>query len=263
MVEQSDIKSSVSTLKPPGEDEYMTTYDAIGDVYDLVYPDTVERVPFVKTILREMGKHSVLELGTGTGLFAIPLHEVGFNIEGLEISQVMIDVVGKRAPGLKVHKGDIRNYKIDKRYDAILALSSVLVMVNNEQEIKECLQCCYDHLEPNGVLLLELPNHPVEIGLNKSGQEVHHREDDNTVVVIQSVVEGHDWNETWHIFRHNGAGLSYKEVVCQEFLYSPTTLTAQLTETGFDVIAKHGDLLGNPFDESSSWRRVLICEKKA
>ena len=89
-------------------------YDAIGDAYDLVYPDTIERVPFVKNLLERHGKDSVLELGIGTGLFAIPLHEAGFDIEGLEISQVMIDVVGQRAPGLKVHKGDMRDYKINR-----------------------------------------------------------------------------------------------------------------------------------------------------
>ena len=240
----------------------MTTYDAIGDAYDLVYPDTSERVPFVKKLLEKHGKSSVLELGTGTGLFSIPLHEAGFHVEGLEISQVMIDVVGQRAPKLKVHIGDMRNYTINRRYDAILALSSVLVFVNNEQEVKQCLQRCHEHLEPRGILLLELPNHSVEIGLSNNSQEVHHSEDQNTIVVIQSAVEGQDWNETWHIFRHNGAGLSHKKVVCQEFLYSPATLTTQLQEVGFDVIETHGDLLGNPFDESSSWRRVLICEKK-
>ena len=148
------------------------------------------------------------------------------------------------------------------QYDAILALSSVLVFVNNEQEIKQCLQCCYNHLELKGILLLELPNHSVEISLSNHSQEVHHSEDHNTIVVIQSAVEGQDWNETWHIFRHNGARLNHKKVVCQELLYSPTTLTAQLQEVGFDVIERYGDLLGNPFDESSSWRRVLICEKR-
>ncbi len=240
----------------------MTTYDAIGDAYDLVYPDTVERVPFVKKLLEKHGKNSVLELGIGTGLFAIPLHEGGFHVEGLEISQVMIDVVGRRAPKLKVHMGDMRNYTIKRRYDAILALSSVLVFVNNDEEVKQCLQRCYDHLEPKGMLLLELPNHLVEIGRNNNSQEIHQSEDQSTIVVIQSAVEGHDWNETWHIFRHNGTGLSYKEVVCQEYLYSPATLTAQLKEVGFDVIEKYGDLLGNSFDESSSWRRVLVCEKR-
>jgi SAM-dependent methyltransferase len=237
-------------------------YDAIGDAYDLVYPDTIEKVPFVKNLLERHGKDSVLELGIGTGLFAIPLHEAGFDIEGLEISQVMIDVVGQRAPGLKVHKGDMRDYKINRRYDAILALSSVFVFVANEQEIKQCLQRCYDHLESKGILVLELPNHLVEIGQSNNSQEIHQSEDQSTIVVIQSAVEGQDWNETWHVFRRNGAELSHKEVVCQEFLYSPTTLAAQLQEVGFDVIEKRGDLLGNPFDESSSWRRVLICEKR-
>ena len=240
----------------------MTIYDAIGDAYDLVYPDTSERVPFVKNLLKIHGKNSVLELGIGTGLFAIPLHEAGINIEGLEISQVMIDVVAQRAPGLKVHKGDMRDYAINGGYEAILALSSVLVFVANEQEIKRCLQRCYVHLESKGILLLELPNHSVEIGLSNNSQEIHQSEDQSTIVVIQSAVEGQDWNETWHLFRHNGAGLSYKEVICQEFLYSPETFAAQLDEVGFDVIETYGDLLGNPFDESSSWRRVLICEKK-
>ena len=238
------------------------SYDAIGDAYDLVYPDTIERVPFVKNLLERHGKDSVLELGIGTGLFAIPLHEAGFNIEGLEISQVMIDVVGQKAPGLKVHKGDMRGFTIDRKYDAILALSSVLVFVANETEIKQCLKCCYEHLEPNGILLLELPNHPVEIGHSNNSQEIHQSQDQSTIVVIQSAVDGQDWNETWHVFRHNGRGLSYSEVVCQEFLYSSETLTAQLQEVGFDVIETGGDLLGNPFEESTSWRRVLVCEKR-
>ncbi len=239
----------------------MITYDASGDAYDLVYPDTVERVPFVKNLLEKHGKHSVLELGIGTGLFAIPLHEADFNIEGLEISQVMIDVVSQKAPGLKVHKGDMRSYTVNRRYDAILALSSVLVFVKNEQEIKQCLQRCYIHLESKGILLLELPNHSVELRQSNNSQEVHYNKDQSTIVVVQSAVEGQDWNETWHVFRRKGAELTHKEVVCQEFLYSPTTLATQLQEVGFDVAEKHGDLLGNPFDESNSWRRVLLCQK--
>ena len=46
----------------------MATYDLIGDAYDLVYPDTIGRVPFVKDLLKRHGKDSVLELGIGTGL---------------------------------------------------------------------------------------------------------------------------------------------------------------------------------------------------
>ena len=241
----------------------MATYDQIGDVYDLVYPDTAERVPFVKNILKTFGKETVLELGIGTGLFAIPLHEARFIVEGLELSEVMIDTVRHKAPALKVHHGDIRHFALDKRYEAILALSSIIVLVDSHQEIRQCLQCSYEHLQPEGLLLLELPNHPVEIELSNNRQEVHCSDEHGTIVVIQSAVEDQLWTETWHIFRRSEKGCSHEKVRCQEFLYSPEILSEQLQEIGFDVIEEYGDLLGNPFKEASSWRRVLICKKNA
>ncbi len=239
----------------------MATYDLIGDVYDLVYPDTAERVPFVKNILKKFGKQTVLELGVGTGLFAIPLYEAGLKIEGLEISEVMIDLLRQKAPALTVHQGDIRHFALDKRYEAILALSSILVLVNNHQEIRQCLQCAYEHLQPEGLLLLELPNHSVEIALSSNSQEVHCSDGHGTIVVIQSGVEDQLWTETWHIFRQSEKGFSHEKVRCQEFLYSPEIFSEQLQEVGFEVIEEYGDLLGNRFNEASSWRRVLICRR--
>ncbi len=239
----------------------MATYDPIGGAYDLVYPDTAERVPFVKNLLAKFGKQTVLDLGIGTGLFAIPLHQTGFKVEGLEISEGMIDVLRLKAPALKVHQGDIRRFTLDKRYEAILALSSVLVLVNNHQEISQCLQCVYEHLQPEGLLLLELPNHPVEIALGNNSQEVHCSDGHGTIIVIQSGVEDQQWTETWHIFRHSEKGFSHDKVLCQEFLYSPEILIEQLQNVGFGVIEEYGDLLGSRFDEASSWRRVLICKK--
>ena len=239
----------------------MATYDQIGDAYDLVYADTVNRVTFVKNILKKFDKQTVLELGIGTGLFAIPLLEAGFKIEGLEISKVMIDVLRRKAPDLKVHQGDIRHFALDKRYEAILALSSILVLVNDHQEIKQCLQRAHEHLEPEGFLLLELPNHSVEMALGNNGQEVHSSDGQGTIVVIQSAAEDQLWTETWHIFRQTEKGSSYEKVLCQEFLYSPEFIIEQLQEVGFDVIEMYGDLLSSRFNEASSWRRVLVCKK--
>ena len=239
----------------------MATYDLIGDAYDLVYPDTTDRVPFVKQVLKRFNRNRILELGIGSGLFAIPLNESGFHIEGLEISEVMIDVLRKKAPTLRVHLGDIRHFALDDHYDAILALSSVLVMVNDHQEIKQCLQRAYEHLQAHGILLLELPNHSVEIALSNNSQEVYSSNDNGTVVVIQSAVEGLQWTETWHIFRRGENGFSHEKVLCEELICSPEILIEHLHEVGFDVIEEYGDLLGNRFDERASWRRVLICKK--
>ena len=240
----------------------MTTYDRINESYDLVYIDTEQKVPFVLDILQKYQKQVVLELGCGSGLFTVPLNQQeGLNIEGLEISQEMIEITHKKAPDLKLHQGDMRTYSLQKKFDAILMLSSTLVLLQNHQEMGQCLQRNYEHLNSKGILFLELPNHPVEIKKNHQTQEVHTNDDGSTIVVIQSLMIDKYWREYWTIFKADSADLQKDEVVCDEFLYSPILLENQLQKTGFSILETYGDLFGNPFDENSSWRRVLICQK--
>ena len=240
----------------------MATYDVISDAYDIVYADTAEKVLPVKQILAKHGKRDVLELGVGTGLFAIPLLEQGFHVEGLEISQGMIDLVRQKSPALRVHHGDLRDYSLGKQYEAILVLSSALVLVDDHAEVQQALRCARRHLQQGGLLLLELPNHPVEVKNSNYTQEVHQSEDHDTIVVIQSLLEDEYWREYWHIYRRQGQSFRHEEVICQEFLYSPEVLYQDLSDIGFEIVETSGDLLGNVFDESSSWRRVVICNKR-
>ena len=142
-----------------------------------------------------------------------------------------------------------------------MALSSILVLVNDDQEIRQCLECAYEHLKPEGLLLLELPNHSVEIALSNNSQEVYYSDGHDTIIVIQSAVEDRRWTETWHIFRQSQEGISSEKVLCQEYLCSPDIIVEQLEKVGFDIIEEYGDMLGNRFDEASSMRRVLICRK--
>jgi len=240
----------------------MSEYDNIREAYDLVFAkQTAKKVPFVIEILKKHHKQNVLELGSGSGLFTIPLNQAGFNIEGLELSQEMIELTYKSASHLKIHQGNIQQYALDKQFDAILGLSSVLVLLQNHQEMNQCLQCTYEHLQPEGILLLELPNHSVEIKESNHTQEVYHNDDDSLIVVIQSLKEEKYWREYWSIFRNMPEKFQHEKSICDEFLYSPDVLENDLQKLGFKIIERYGDLLGNTFDEESSWRRVLICKK--
>ena len=239
----------------------MTIYDSINDAYDLVYTDVPKKIPFVVDILNKYQPQDILELGCGSGLFTIPLKQKGFNIEGLEISQEMIKVTQKKEPSLTLHQGDMRSYNLPKKFDAILILSSTLVLLQDHEEIQQCLQRTYEHLNAGGMLFLELPNHPVEIKNGDGTQEVHANGDRSIVVVIQSSKTDKFWRESWHIFRSGSEGFEHTEVPCDEFLYSPDRLEEQLAETGFKIGDRYGDLFGSAFDETTSWRRVFICQK--
>ena len=131
----------------------MTVYDSINDAYDLVYTDVHEKVPFVVDILQKYQREEILELGCGSGLFTIPLKQQGFKIEGLEISPEMIKVTQKKEPELKLHQGDMRSFNLPKSFDAILILSATLTLLQNHQEINQCLSSSYEHLKPGGMLL--------------------------------------------------------------------------------------------------------------
>lgn len=239
----------------------MAVYDDISDAYDLVYTDVNKKIPFVSKLLETHQRQHILELGSGSGLFTIPLKEKGFNIEGLEISPEMMAVTQKKYPDLVLHQGDMRNFSLKKQFDAILALSSALTLLSNHEEMAGCLQQTFQHLVPGGDFIIELPNHPIEIASSDGTQEVHCNDDRSIVVVIQSEKAEGRWRERWHIFRSTAEGFLHKEVLCDEFLYSPDRLEKQLLETGFKIVDRYGDLFGSAFDEATSWRRVLVCQK--
>ncbi len=51
----------------------------------------------------------------------------------------MIAVARQNDPELIVYQGDIRGYRTGKQYDAILSVSSGLVLLDNHVEICQCL----------------------------------------------------------------------------------------------------------------------------
>ena len=239
----------------------MTVYDSINDAYDLVYTDVHEKVPFVVDILHKYQSLEVLELGCGSGLFTIPLKQQGFKIEGLEISPEMIKVTQQKEPDLKLYQGDMRSYNLPKSFDAILILSATLTLLQNHQEMNQCLQRTYEHLKPGGILFLELPNHAVEIEKSDKTQEFYANGDSSIIVVTQSLQVEDFWREHWYIFRQSSGEFQKDEITCDEFLYSPSLLVEDIQKTGFEILETYGDLFGNAFDEKQSWRRVLICQK--
>lgn len=239
----------------------MAVYDSINDAYDLVYTDVDKKVPFVVDILQKYQSKQILELGCGSGLFTIPLKQKGFNIEGLELSPEMIKVTQKKEANLTLHQGDMRSFDLQKSFDTILILSSTLTLLQNHEEMNQCLQRSYEHLQPGGILFLELPNHAVEVAESDRTQEFYANEDSSIVVVTQSLQLEKFWREYWYIFRQISGEFQKEEITCDEFLYSPSLLIDDIQKTGFNIIETYGDLFGNDFEEDKSWRRVLICKK--
>ena len=104
--------------------------------YDLLYRDKdyAAAAEYVAVLIRKFhpAARSILELGSGTGIHASLLAKKGFKVHGIERSPEMLArsqaLAENRAAGdgrLTFTTGDIRDVRLNKRFDAVIALFQV------------------------------------------------------------------------------------------------------------------------------------------
>ncbi|GED10751.1 class I SAM-dependent methyltransferase [Cellulosimicrobium cellulans] len=124
-------------------------------IYDgLPWPEPTETVDF---LMDWTGAGRVLELAIGTGRVAIPLAARGVEVEGLDTSQEMIDVLRSKPGGenLTVHQGDIGRFALDRTYSmAFLILNTIYALQSQEEQIS-CFESTAAVVEPGGHFVVE------------------------------------------------------------------------------------------------------------
>lgn len=97
-------------------------------------------------------KQLAIDIGCGSsGRFIQVLKEHGFQVEGLDISEEMIDLAKQLHPDLTFYRADICRWNPPKRYSLIVAWDSTFHLPLEMQ--KPVMQKLCDALEPNGVLM--------------------------------------------------------------------------------------------------------------
>ena len=105
-------------------------------------------------------KGPILELACGTGRLLLPALENGCNVEGLDLSDTMMDVLEKKLKekGLEtaLHRADMSEFSLGSQYDMVfIAVSSFLLLPTQEKQLG-CLRSCHSHLNKGGRLILDI-----------------------------------------------------------------------------------------------------------
>lgn len=103
---------------------------------------------------------NILNLGCGTGRHDVELESIGdYSITGIDLSPQMIEIAkGSVARG---HKGptfyvaDIRDYKDDYMYDAVISLFHVMSYQNSNADLKKTIMTAYNSLKQDGVFIFD------------------------------------------------------------------------------------------------------------
>jgi SAM-dependent methyltransferase len=181
----------------------------------------------------------VLEVGCGPGLRLAVLSQWQgkYDPEGLDRDMAILNLARKRVHGMPLHCADMREFNLDTRYDAILALFGVIGYMADVGEMITALRRMREHLVPHGVLLLEpwltpdtATNHYLRAdSAERPGMEVH-RMNFTRVVGDKSIL-------SIHYLIGDDYGIRHVQEIRQLTLFTEEDYRHALKEAGFgDVI---------------------------
>ena len=115
--------------------------------------------------LKELGKHKILDVATGTGFHSVQLLNAGFNVTSADGNGQMLikafDNAKKYGHVLQSVHADWRwlNRDVDGRYDAVICLGNSFTHLFDEDDRRRCLAEFYSVLKHDGVLILDQRNY--------------------------------------------------------------------------------------------------------
>jgi len=115
----------------------------------------------------------ILDLGCGTGEpIAQFFIDRGYSITGIDASQKMIDLCLKRFPQSTFLLADMRNLKLNEKFDAIIAWDSFFHLPPEDQ--RSMFPVFARHLNPNGILVFTSGPQASEVWSDNNGEQLYH-----------------------------------------------------------------------------------------
>jgi ubiquinone/menaquinone biosynthesis C-methylase UbiE len=115
----------------------------------------------------------VLDLGCGMGEPIIPYFlSKGMNVTGVDGSEELLKVARDRFPQVELILGDMRNLKLNRKFDLVIAWHSFFHLPQEDQ--RAMFNVFVDHLNPSGVLLFTSGEEAGEVWSENGGEELYH-----------------------------------------------------------------------------------------
>ncbi|MGI8576028.1 MAG: class I SAM-dependent methyltransferase [Egibacteraceae bacterium] len=209
------------------DEGYVEAWTAAG-----AFAHTEEQADAIVSLLKLASGAEILDVPCGFGRIAGALHERGYAITGIDLSDSQLRLASERHPGPRYLRRDMRRPPSGP-YDAVLNIFSSIGYFEHRTDDLAALRAWFSVLRPGGVMLMELAHR----------DQVAHAYGDEGLTAKGPVQETGttDWVTG---VRH--ATVTY-ESLSKNFrlrLYTATELVEELRGIGFSTLDVWGDLDG-------------------
>jgi SAM-dependent methyltransferase len=236
------------------------------EFYDIEMTGFDADLGFYLSALEE--RMDILELGCGSGRLTRALAARGHRVTGIDISCEMLARASKEdTTNITYLCEDMANFSLQKRFGAIIIPYNTLNLLGEPGKVKDCLQHSRNHLQENGLLLLEifLANaQPVptenaktfqfQIYTTPEGGKIiketlkHYREEEQLIIL----------RERYRVRPATGKGEDLSHSM--KLLALPHAAWVRLiTAAGFTITTQYGDYSLSPFVTGKDSRLLLTA----
>jgi len=129
--------------------DFVYYYDIFKDKKS--YKETLKKL---LPILKENNVKSILDVGCGTGKIDKLLKDKGYEVIGIDNSEEMIEHAKNNYKDINInfYVKDAKDFKFNKKFDAIIALDSVLTFLTKKGDFEKAIENIVNHMKKGSVL---------------------------------------------------------------------------------------------------------------
>jgi len=129
-------------------------YDAIYAAAGKDYAKEARAIRSIVAARKRSAGDALLDVACGTGAHLAHLRS-WFDVEGLDVSSEMLEVAAARCPDVPLHRADMRDFDLPRRFDAVICLFSAIGYCTTLADLRRAVNAMARHAAPGGIVIIE------------------------------------------------------------------------------------------------------------
>lgn len=227
-------------------------FDQYAQYYDIFYKNKGYRkeILYLERLFRKYRKaktRTVLDVGCGTANHMIPLIESGYKVTGVDASSQMLKIAREKLDreGFKADlvKGSSQAFTINRKFDVIVCLFSVINYAAVNNDIMRVLKNIYAHMKEDSLFIFDFWNASAVVDYYRPRESAHFRKN-GMDLERQSVTKVYPSQKKCEVnytctLRQDGRVIRRDKEKHVLRYFSPEEMTDCLSRAGLKVVDMH------------------------
>lgn len=251
----------------------MEFYSEFSKNYDKIFPLNSKKLELIDNTFKNLNKKrekiKLLDVGCGTGSYALALAEKGYQLKAIDLDPEMISLaeskLEEKEPKPDFYRMRMLNLK-DKfksdSFDGIYIIGNVLVHLS-KKEIEQFLKIAAELIKEKGKIFIQIVNYYRILELNLDGLSTIYSKDNSI-----RFERNYEYDETQNIIYFKTKLIDhFEDQILTEnkielYPLCKKELETDLKEAGFKVEKIYGSSGGDQYRELSSVPLIITAQKK-